>query len=190
MTLLHPGFADPVHDSQRCFRALLDAIARPGTVHAVAGPLDPPPPLHPATAAAILTLVDTDTPFALDPAAQPAAEWIAFHTGATPAPLARAAFALALTPIPLLDLNAGTDDAPEDGATLILQVRSLQHGPTLRLHGPGLAQPTLCRIDGLAPDFAAQWAKNRARFPRGIDLVLCSHDRLAAFPRTLTVEEA
>jgi alpha-D-ribose 1-methylphosphonate 5-triphosphate synthase subunit PhnH len=45
-------------------------------------------------------------------------------------------------------------------------------------------------VEGLAPGFVAEWAANHARFPRGIDLILCAGDRLAAFPRTLMIQEA
>ncbi len=69
-------------DSQACFRAVLDAMARPGTVHTPGTPAEPPAPLHRATAAALLTLVDVDTPLWLDDEAAAAADWIAFHCGA------------------------------------------------------------------------------------------------------------
>lgn len=190
MSVSHPGFADPVRDSQACFRAVLDAFARPGTIHGVAAALDPPPPLHRATAAALLTLVDADTPLWLDDAAEEAAGWVAFHCGAPRAGMAGAAFGLALAPVPLDGFGAGSDDAPEDGATLILQVAALGRGRALRLSGPGLQHPAGFAVDGLADGFVAEWAGNRARFPRGIDVVLCAGDRLAALPRTVRIEEA
>lgn len=190
MTLAHPGFADPVHDSQACFRAVLDAMARPGTIHAVAAPAAAPPPLHRATAAALLTLTDADTPLWLDEAAAEAADWIAFHCGAPRAAQAAAAFAVALSPTPLAAFHAGSDDAPEEGATLILQVASLGTGRAYRLAGPGLAAPSLFHVDGLPPGFAAEWQASHALYPRGIDLLLCAGDSLAAFPRTLTLQEA
>jgi alpha-D-ribose 1-methylphosphonate 5-triphosphate synthase subunit PhnH len=187
---LSPGFADPVLDSQACFRAVLDAMARPGTIHTVGAPHDPPAPLGRAAAAALLTLVDAETPLWLDDAAAQAASWIAFHCGAPLTTLPTAVFALALAPIPLAQLNPGSDEAPETSATLILQLAALGSGTTLRLSGPGLAAPTSMQAKGLPPGFAAEWAANHARFPRGIDLILCAGDRLAAFPRTLTIQEA
>ena len=183
----HPGFADPVRDSQAVFRAVLDAMARPGRVHRVAAPASPPPPLHRATAAVLLTLVDAETPLCLDPAAEAARDWILFHCGAPLVDAGQARFALGQ--LPLASLPAGTDEEPEASATLILQVETLGEGAALRLEGPGLAAPTRLAVRGLPPGFVAGWDANRALFPRGVDVILCAGDRLAALPRTVRIEE-
>ena len=91
--MLRPGFADPVLDSQACFRAVLDALSHPGRIATLAA-LDSPPPLDPATAAVVLTLVDAESPLWLDDAAGAARDWIGFHCGAALVPQARAAFGL------------------------------------------------------------------------------------------------
>ncbi|GAC1342175.1 MAG: phosphonate C-P lyase system protein PhnH [Acetobacteraceae bacterium] len=186
--ITQPGFADPVAESQAVFRAVLDAMARPGRMHEVAAPAAPPPGLDRATAAVLLTLVDAETPLWLDQAAAPAREWVLFHCGAALASAAEAQFAVAVGPAPLAAFPAGTDDAPETGATVILQVQALGDGPALRLSGPGLAAPATLAVTGLPADFVAFWAANRALFPRGIDVILCAGDRLAALPRSVHVE--
>ena len=183
----HPGFADPVRDSQAVFRAVLDAMARPGRIHRVAAPAEPPPGLHRATAAVLLTLVDAETPLFLGPNAEPARDWILFHCGAPLVPAAQDRFALGN--VPLASLPAGTDEEPETSATLILQLDGLGEGPPLRLEGPGLATPNRLAVRGLPPGFVAQWRANRALFPRGVDVILCASDRLAALPRTVRIEE-
>ena len=40
-----PGFANPVLDAHRVFRAAMMALARPGTVHRLGCALQPPQPL-------------------------------------------------------------------------------------------------------------------------------------------------
>lgn len=186
---LSPGFAAPVTDAQVTFRAVLDAMAHPGKAHLVAA-LVPPMPLNQAAAAALLTLVDHETPLWIDPAAAGAAAWIAFHTGAPrAADPARAAFVLALTLPVLTGLPNGTDEAPETSATVILQVSSLDTGRRYRLTGPGLRIPETVAISGLPAEFAAIWQGNRGLFPRGVDLILCAGDRLAALPRSVSIEE-
>ena len=185
-----PGFADPVLGAQACFRAVLEAMARPGSVHAAGEGLTPPAPLDCATAAVLLTLVDGEAPLWLDAACAPARAWIGFHCGAaTISAIGRAAFALATVAPPLDQLDAGSDEAPEASATLILQVRGLGSGRKLRLSGPGLPAPALLAVDGLPAGFVAAWAANHALYPRGIDIILCAGTRLAALPRSVGIEE-
>lgn len=186
---LTPGFANPVADAQACFRALLDAMARPGHIHSVSG-ASAPAPLHPATAALLLTLADHETPLWLNPAADPAWPWIAFHAGAPRSPIDQAMFAVALSLPDLGCLPAGTDEAPDTSATAIVQVGSLSSGRRYTLAGPGLREPRILTAAGLPDDFVTIWAANHALFPRGIDLILTCGNQLAALPRTVTIKEA
>ena len=183
---LRAGFADPVLGAQACFRAVLDALAHPGRIMAAEAP-DPPAPLDPATAAVLLTLVDAETPLWLDDAAMPAREWIGFHCGSPLAVRGAAAFGLAVGSAEVTGFRTGRDDAPEDGATVILQVAALGRGQALRLSGPGLAAPGVLRVEGLNAGFVQAWAANHALFPRGVDVILCAGRRLAALPRTTWV---
>jgi alpha-D-ribose 1-methylphosphonate 5-triphosphate synthase subunit PhnH len=185
-----PGFAEPVANAQASFRAVLDAMARPGRIHEVGVGLTPPAPLAPASAAVLLTLVDHDTPLWLDPDAAASLDWIAFHCGAPIAAVPKAcAFALALSLPDLMTLPPGSHEAPESSATVILQVRAFESGRRFRLDGPGLHAPTVLAVDGLPADFVCVWQQNRALFPRGVDMVLCAGTLLAALPRSVTVQE-
>lgn len=189
--IAQPGFADPVAGAQSCFRAVLDAMARPGQVRDAGVGLAPPTPLAPASAAVLLTLIDHDTRLWLDPAAAAAREWIAFHCGtAIVAAPDACQFALALSLPDLTKLSVGSHEAPEDSATLILQVAAFGRGRRYRLAGPGLREPAVLAVDGLPDGFAALWQQNHALFPRGLDIVLCSGRQLAALPRSVTLQEA
>ncbi len=111
--ILSAGFADPVAGAQTCFRAVLDAMARPGRVQQISG-VSAPPPLCNAAGAVLLTLADHETRLWLDPAAYPARPWLAFHTGAPHVrAIHQAMFALGLSLPDLTALAAGTDEVPE-----------------------------------------------------------------------------
>jgi alpha-D-ribose 1-methylphosphonate 5-triphosphate synthase subunit PhnH len=190
-TIALPGFADPVGEAQATFRAVLDAMARPGKLHRVGERLTAPAPLDQATAAVLLTLVDNETPLWLDAGAAAARGWLAFHCGAAiVAAIEQAAFAVALSLPDLAELPAGSHEAPEQSATLILQIAALGTGARYRLSGPGLREPTLLAATGLPVDFAAVWQRNHALYPRGVDIILCAGTALAALPRSVSVEEA
>ncbi len=80
MSTLTPGFADPVLDGQATFRAVLEAMSRPGRIQRAGSALRPPAPLNQAAAAVLLTLADADTGFAHDAGAA-AEAWLRFHCG-------------------------------------------------------------------------------------------------------------
>jgi alpha-D-ribose 1-methylphosphonate 5-triphosphate synthase subunit PhnH len=186
-----PGFADPVADAQRCFRAVLQAMARPGSLHEVGLELHPPPPLAPATAAVLLTLVDGETSLWLAPGLASTRPWIEFHCGVVcVSDLAAASFILSPRLPDLTRLPMGTYETPQSAATVILQVNGLGAGLSFRLRGPGLRTPGKLAVDGLPADFAAIWSDNHARFPCGIDLILCAGLQVAALPRSVMIEEA
>ena len=44
-------------------------------------------------------------------------------------------------------------------------------------------------VEGAPEGFLAAWARNRGRFPIGVDVILCAGDRLAALPRRTAITE-
>ena len=190
MTHLSPGFADPVLDAQASFRAILEAMSRPGRIQRIEARIAPPAPLCTAAAAALLSLADADTPLWLD-AGDVVAEWLRFHCGAPITPeIGAARFALACGAAPSLDaLDVGTDEDPQLGTTLILQVAGLVAGDGWHLTGPGIQHEHRLRVLGAPAGFAAAWARNQALFPRGVDVLLCAGDSIAALPRSVMIAE-
>lgn len=190
MSGLRPGFASPVLDAQASFRAVLDAMSRPGRIVTLAAHAPAPAPLNQAAAAALLTLADAETPVWSDAGAD-VAEWLGFHAGCAFTPQIRQArFVLATGAAPALaTINAGTEEEPQSSATLICQVEALVAGEGWRLTGPGIETEHRLRVFGLAEDFLAQWQVQRARFPRGVDVLLCAGSRIAALPRSVTIRE-
>jgi alpha-D-ribose 1-methylphosphonate 5-triphosphate synthase subunit PhnH len=189
-----PGFVDPVLDSQRTFRFILDAMARPGKVNQLGSLPSPPAPLLPAAAAVCLTLLDLDTPLWLDAkaAAPQVTDYLRFETGC---PLAgepgKAAFALVADPAqmpPLSSFAQGSAEYPDRSATLIIQVASLgnQAGRTLR--GPGIKDSVQLEAGGLPDSVWEQLRDNHEIFPLGVDLILTTQNEVACLPRTVQVE--
>ncbi|WP_336799713.1 phosphonate C-P lyase system protein PhnH [Kaistia sp. MMO-174] len=190
------GFADPVIEAQAHFHALMNALARPGSIQSFPAALDAPAPLTAELAAVALTLVDHEATLWLDAtlaAAKPVVDYIRFHTGARiVADPADAAFALVVDVAAMPSLASfaqGTDEYPDRSTTIILAAASIEPEGSFELSGPGIQD---CARIGLSPvpaDFTAQLAINRAQFPRGVDLVFAGTREVAALPRTTLVSE-
>jgi len=192
--MLAPAFADPVRTSQAVFRAVMDAMAHPGSIVATGGLARAPQPLGLAAAAVALTLFDYETPVWLDAALAQSPEiagWLRFHTGA---PCAhephQAAFAIIADPsrMPQFDaFSQGSMEYPDRAATLVLQVERLSADAGLRLSGPGIRGSCALSAAPLPADFATRMRTNRALFPCGVDIILASDTMLAALPRSVHV---
>ena len=186
------AFEDPALGAQAAFRALLDALARPGTTQTM-GPDLPTPPagMGRGLYAAILVLADFETRVWLAPELADTAEGLRFQLGAelVDAP-GDAAFALAAdgTTLPSLASFAQGDDAyPDRSTTLLVEVSALRTAGGWRLAGPGIASEARLDVDGLPADFVAQWAENHARFPRGVDLFLFAGATVVGLPRATAI---
>lgn len=183
---LFGGFAEAPVQSARAFRALLEAMARPGTIWQVEGAA-PPAPLSVAAGVAILTLCDGTTPLFLAGAADcPAVrDWVTFHAGAPLCAAKDAMFAVGTWAdlLPVDQFRIGDPDYPDRAATLIVEMPALAPtGP--RLTGPGIREAVHLSL----PETAA-FRANRALFPLGFDTLLCSGDQIAGLPRSTHVEE-
>jgi alpha-D-ribose 1-methylphosphonate 5-triphosphate synthase subunit PhnH len=193
MTDIAPGLADPPHDAQRLFRAVLEGFSHPGRIVSLPQPPAGVGPLSAAATAFVLTLVDRDTPLWLAPSFDVAAvrDFVRFHTGAPIAAReADALFAL-VTPdrAPLLDGFAiGTDPYPDRSATLIVELPSLSRGAERFLRGPGIQDRATARLEGLPDSFWSEWKANNTLFPCGVDVVFTAGTELLALPRSIVVE--
>lgn len=186
-----PGFSHPVHDAQRVFRAVLDALARPTVPQFVNVDVEPPTPLGATVGAVILTLCDEQTPIWLDTDLRAAPEvgaWIVFHTGARIVDVpAEALFVIASSPetAPALSaLTRGTDEEPHRSATLVIDARGCGGIDDLTATGPGIREASVWDGAGLPAGFLPQWQENRALYPRGVDLLLAEETTVRGLPRT------
>lgn len=207
---LHPsapaGFADSVHGSQSMFRLLLAAMARPGTIHAFAGIEIGETPVPPCVAAVLLTLVDHETSVWLDPRLPRRDEviaWLKFttatRTAEDPALSGFALVAEAATMPPLASFAQGSPEYPDRSTTVIVPVAALHdvapasassRDGAVVLAGPGIVGTIGLATTPAVPRLAAELSANRARFPRGVDLVFCAPAAIAAIPRSSRVAEA
>ena len=191
-----PAFADPVFQSQATFRAVLEAMSRPGRIVSCGAGLAPPAPLSLAAAAILLTLCDYETPLWLSPAyaTSEVGAWARFHTGAPAAPTPdRAAFALIDLSKDTLDLSRfaqGAPDFPDRSTTIVAEVATLAATGPLQLKGPGVKGVASLGLAPLPADFLAQWLANGAGFPLGVDMIFTAEARAAAFPRSTRVSGA
>jgi alpha-D-ribose 1-methylphosphonate 5-triphosphate synthase subunit PhnH len=209
---LLPGFADPVHDAQQCFRAVLEALSRPGKPASL-GVLPPSASLQdamPATClsgliAIALTLCDADTPVWLDSRLDTPAmrQHLRFHCGCpvvSDPGLADFAFIGDAKAMPRFAcFSSGDPGCPDRSATLIIAAGLAMMAPDCLVSGPGVSRALHPRglpfgPAGLPAWFWDDWAMNRAGYPAGVDVLFVDSRRsdghcvrIAGLPRTASV---
>jgi alpha-D-ribose 1-methylphosphonate 5-triphosphate synthase subunit PhnH len=180
---------DPVHDTRGCFRALVDAMSRPGTITES--------PTEPASYAVLATLVDHEvTLYSPDDRIKTA---LANEGRLTEAARDRADIVHAPDPgaCPVGNLSRGSLKEPSDGATVVYRVDGLrsesempENGPELILSGPGVDGRQRLGVEGFTPADARALSATQNSYPRGVDAILTTERKIAALPRSVELEVA
>ncbi len=185
------GFTSPM-ESQRAFRAVLEAMSRPGRIVAAGETLHPPEGLHPAFGAVCLTLLDFETPVWTDlDSTSAAAQWLRFHCGSPPAAAEEASFVLITRPralCPIDRFHPGDEERPERAATVVVQVDGMENDRGRILTGPGIPFEARLHVEGLPPAFWEERGRMAGRFPLGLDVIFTACGLLAALPRSVRIE--
>lgn len=190
------GFANPVHDAQRVFRAVMAAMAEPGTRIALPAAPAAPAALPGQLAALTLALADFETPVWLDTGLaghDDVARYLKFFAGTPIVTDPEAAtFALvtdAAAMPPLTTFAQGSLEYPDRSATLLIAVSSLDDGAALTFDGPGIRKTASIAPQPQPAGLRDQLVANRALFPRGVDLVFATRSHVAALPRSIRIVE-
>lgn len=193
LSALGRGFGTPPLASQAVFRRALEALSRPGRIVKIDCDAETPAGLDAASCALALALLDQDTTLWCSPSVGRLriGGYLRFHTGCTLVERCEdAQFVLAAGPeLPALErLAAGSEDYPDRSATVIVQVDALREGGLWRLCGPGIRDTASIGCAGLPAAFTAQWQRNAALYPRGVDLFLACGSLVCGLPRTTRLE--
>lgn len=188
------GFANAPVQSAWTFRAILEAMSRPGRIQHINVHLDPPQPLYPSTAAVALTLLDFETKVWMDDtmAHTDVVRFLKFHCGCTMVDdPSEAAFGLIAAPAqmpPLEAFNQGTPDYPDRSTTLVVQTASLSDQADVVLAGPGIETVHSLSAPSLGEVFWREMQVNNKRYPLGVDVVITAPSAIAACPRSTSIQ--
>ncbi len=192
MTEITAGFSDPVLDAQKAFRHILDALSNPGRIETLDIALSAPAGLVHAAAVTLLTVADFETPLWLPASlAETAGPWLRFHATVrlTDDP-AEAFFALltgAAGEPALSAFHDGDDLYPDRSTTILVQCAGFEGGEAVSLTGPGIKDKAIVTPVGLPHGFWPSLRANNTRYPRGVDVILVSGNRIMGLPRSLTI---
>lgn len=189
-----------VHFDQRAFRAVMDAVARPGKVMELpAYERDSDYPRVGYSLAALIDMfIDQGTRFSVVPESdKELVRSISMNTHSSQSPLDKASFIVVptdadptLMETAITQASAGTLISPEEGASILVGCkRIVSNSPSkdsfhwVSVEGSGVETSNVFGIDRV--DWA--WARNRREdeFPCGIEIILVDEvGHVVAIPRT------
>jgi alpha-D-ribose 1-methylphosphonate 5-triphosphate synthase subunit PhnH len=188
------AFENPELGSEQAFRAIVEAMARPGQLIKIKSKVNNIEMLNIASAAVCLTLLDDETPLWTDLSwNSTAVNWFQIHCGCSVVTEpCMAHFALITQPDDMPDLDdfkIGNEAHPENATTLIVQVNDFSDHQGKLLGGSLIKNTTHFAPSGISANFWEQWQRQAALFPLGVDVFFTYKDILAALPRTTQVTD-
>ena len=181
---------------QHVFRTLLSCFARPGTIGRIPHDQSMGSLSGQSVASSVgRCLLDHEVSFAILGLDHSFAEHLLRVTAARSTDLSEAEYVFTSPDqmIPALnDANVGTDEYPDQSATLIVLCDGFgADGSALTLSGPGIQGERSLSVQGVDPEAFDVLSDINADYPLGIDLILTSHDgSVACMPRTTSAEIA
>lgn len=183
-----------IFDSQRHFRTILDAMARPGTIHRIKDQqINPPDDLHRVSAYIGFALLNAEVTFYIDGVRKQIAYYFTINTFSRESLCSEANF-LFLTGSSSTDIidtaKSGNLLYPERGATLVIDIDTvssvpLVHGHGLTLQGPGVENEISFFIEGISLSLIAAIKEKNEEFPLGVDVILTDrHNDFVCIPRS------
>jgi alpha-D-ribose 1-methylphosphonate 5-triphosphate synthase subunit PhnH len=174
---------DPVQDTRQAFDGLLDAMSRPGTVQSVPEPAD-----H----AVVSTLVDHEVTASLDDATLRDALDRQGRLDAAPPESADIVHVRDREGFDVRECKRGSLVEPSEGATVVYRVDAVETGQrtdcsTVSLAGPGVDGTTTLSVS-LSETALSRLATAQSDYPQGVDAILTTETRVAALPRSVTME--
>lgn len=192
------GFSNESIGSQQVFRAVLEALSRPGLPVALTHDAEAPTQGHASSAALLLALLDPDCQLWLSPSllASTAPTWLRFHTGCVvvddPSVANFLWFHQDDALIDFSQFSLGTESYPDHSATVVVdmaeQPETASRRPALLLAGPGIKDQIKLALDGLRDESFETLLNgikaNRLSFPRGVDVLLTKPTQITGLART------
>ena len=173
---------DPVHDTRRTFDGLLSAMSRPGTVHTVPSPAD-----H----AVVSTLVDREVTVATDDDTLRDALLRQGRLDSAPPEAADVVHVPDHAAVDVRECKRGSLVEPSEGATVVYRVETVatgrSDGTTVTLSGPGVDGTRTLSVSLPEAQLSAL-AAAQSDYPLGVEAVFAAQERLAAVPRSVTME--
>jgi alpha-D-ribose 1-methylphosphonate 5-triphosphate synthase subunit PhnH len=190
MSLAPPALSRRAAREQSAFRALLEAMARPGTVGRIAP--HPEGGSFAAPIAVLEALLDHEVGFALVPDHDAARETLLRYTGSRVQTPERADYLLCHGAEGIAaGLRAAMDgqlEYPDRSGTVVALVASVSGregaGEMVRLAGPGVRTTAEVWVDGVTREHRSLFVERNRSVPNGVDLVLVASDGcLTCLPR-------
>ncbi|NOQ33693.1 MAG: phosphonate C-P lyase system protein PhnH [Methanosarcinales archaeon] len=185
-----PAF-DVIFDSQRIFRALLDAMANPGRIIALPGIDIKPPAANRYPLLLLMTLLDHEVSFCVMGGAQTqVTEYLKTNTGSKESRLEDSDFILVCGGSShglIQSARVGTLEYPDESATVIYDLDSIGNdgGDVLfELSGPGIADKRMIGTSGIEQNEIEDVLAMRD-YPLGLDLIFSDKaGRIVCIPRS------
>ena len=186
-----PTMSVPAQEEQATFRALLDAMARPGTIQSL-----PPRRVEDGEWGGALlvlqALLDHEVTFHVLSEQSLPHEQLLRRTGARSAALEQADFVLTRgggAVAAIEEAREGGFEEPERSATVIVLADSLNgDGVALTLSGPGIESTSMLAVEGLPAAAFEALRRRTVTFPEGVDVILVdTAGQVVAVPRSTRI---